>query len=391
MCPLHAPLVLATFGWIQIWFWLLLVVAFAIPVAVIIYGFKVTEKKRAAWLKDIFVPVMTSLVVALVGIGFALESARRQRVDTEADRQTSLMRDLMISQDRRETAQLFALHLNLNIHLHRYIQMKKEQQPDENRIRFEEEAIFFFYSKHRAALVNLRSSKGNLVFRRVWMENIFEQLAIHIVEIILGAGEREPKVSAEGESATYKLFGARAPAASETNDEPRRLSGGNLVLADFDRLINGQSTSGFQDPDVRRIRIEFEGFQERLHNGDKQPPVDPYIDKAELIRSILAMQGLVAYSYQNLLSVWYGLEEHEIPTDAKCLPEDAPKPFLNLMWYDFERLPPPGFTGDWERERMEKWKKKRQNAWKLILQLRPEEAQAGDCARARLFFWDRQA
>jgi hypothetical protein len=356
----------------------LLVFAIGVPLLVIIYGRR-EVKDRALWLKDIVVPVMTSLVVALVGIGFAFESTRRQRADADSDRQTSLMRELMVSQDRRETAHLFALHLNLNIHLHRYmrmIEMPKEPGLDK-RIRFEEEAIFFFYSKHRAALVNLRSSKGNLVFRRVWMEIIFQQLAIHIVETILGAGERDPKVFAEGEAATYRLFAVGAPALSETSDEPRKPEGyrlgGYLVLSDFHRLMSDESTSDSKDPDVVQIKKEFGLFQEALHNGDKQPPIDPYIDKAKLINSILAMQGLEAYSYQNLLSVWYGLVEEEIPTDVKQLPQAVPKNFLNLMWYDFETVPPPGFTGNWQEKRMEKWKEKREDAWKLIRIFCPKE------------------
>lgn len=390
---MHSPIFLASLGWIQIGFWILLCFAFAVPLFVIKYGRKkVTNDEK--WLTDVIVPVMTSVVVALVGIGFALESSRRQRADAEADQQTSLMRDLMISQDRREAAHFFALHLNLGIHLNRYMQMVDMPQDPalDKRIGFEEEAIFYFYLKHRAALVNLRASKGNLIFRRVWMENVFEQLAIHLVETILGARERDPNVSAEGEAATYRLFAVRGPALSETNDEPKRPEGyhlgGYLVLSDFHRLMNDESTIESQDPDVRQIKTDFGRFQKRLHNGDEKPPVDPFIDKVELINSIRAMQGLVAYSYQNLLLAWYQLDEHEIPTHAKCLPEKAPKPFLNLMWYDFERLPPRKFTGtraDWEKERMEMWKKKRQDAWELILKLRPQEAQAVDCPRRWLF------
>lgn len=353
--------------------WGLLVFAIGVPIAVIVYGLRV-QKNRQEWLKDILVPVMTSLVVALVGLGFAFESGRRQRADLESDRQTSVMRELMVSQDRRDTAYILALNLNLNIHLHRYIRLKQEQSST----RFEEEAIFFFYSKHRAALVNLRSSEGSLVFRRLWMENVFEQLSIHVVESVLGGlSERDPGVSAEGESATYKLFGARVPSATEMNDEPKRLGGHPMVLADFNRLINDETRPlESQDQDTRRIRQEFEAFQKRLHNGDKQPPIDPHINKAELINSLLAMQGLVAYSYQNLFSVWYGLAEEEILADVKQLPQVVPKNFLNLMWYDFERVPPAGFTGDWQTERMKKWKKKREDAWRLILKFCPKEAES---------------
>lgn len=141
---MHAPLFFASFAWTGIWFWLLLCVAVFVPLFVIKYGRR-KVKDRAEWLKEVVVPVVTSLVVALVGIGFAFESTRRQHADTEADRQTSLMRDLMISQDRRDTAYVLALNLNLNIHLQRYKQMigAEKRLPEED-IRFEEEAIFFF-------------------------------------------------------------------------------------------------------------------------------------------------------------------------------------------------------------------------------------------------------
>src|SRR6266404_7199189 len=284
------------------------------------------------------------------------------------------MRELMISQDRRDTAYLLSLDLELNIHLNRYIDLKKET-PERN-TGFEEEAAFFFYSKHRAALVNLRSTEGNLAFHRLWMDNAFEQLAIHVVECVLGGvSEKDPSVSAEGESATYKLFGARTHSASETNDAEKRLGGHAMVLADFDALIHDRSGSfDPQDEDVKRIKTEFTGFQDRLHNGDKQPPTVPYINKEELLKSLLATQGLVAYSYHNLFAVWYNLSTKEIPTHVKDLPTaKAPELFLESAWHDFKPSPPTGFTGDWEEQRKKDWQEKRLEAWKLVLKFCPKE------------------
>jgi hypothetical protein len=347
-----------------LWVFVVIAAALFIQFLVIVYGRReAPDPKKWLWLKDTVVPVMTSMVVALLGIGFALESNRRQTADAEAERQTSLMRELIVSRDRRDTSYLLALDNELNIHLHRYIEMRKKGE----RTRFEEEAAFFFYSKHRAALVNLRSNKSNLVFRRIWMENVFEQLAIHVVECVLGATEKDPQVSAEGEAATYWLFGAGVQSTS--GRDPAYKLGGHMVLANFDRLINDQDKSiDPHDQDVDRIKKEFEKFQVRLHNGDEHPPSDHNILTDELIDVLLAMQGLVAYSSNNVFSAWYGLGSEKLPTNVKDLPAAAPQHFLDLIWYDFEPS---------EEQRVKHWDDRRQAAWKVIRKFCPKEAMTG--------------
>lgn len=340
------------------WFWILLVVALAFPIGVIFYGRKKhLPPHKHAWLKEIVVPVMTSLVVAVLGICFTVESARRQHADTESDRQTSLMRELIISQDRRDTNHILALDHQLNIRLQRYMEKQKQGQDTA----FEEEAAFFFYSKHRAALVNLRSTAGNLVFRRLWMQDVFEQLALRVVECILGGKESDSKVSAEGESAAYKLFGGRvlggrAQSMPVTSEQANAQGAQSMVLADFDRLINDRSNAfDPSDLDVVRIKQEFQTFKKRLQEPDPTAAIDTH----ELIDLLLAMRGLVAYSYDNLFSAWYGLSSEEIPIHVKDLGSAAPEHFLETIPYDFETSAP-------KEQRQQHWEKERQDAWKLI-------------------------
>src|SRR5258706_6860272 len=119
-----------------------------IPVVVIIIG-KFFTKKSADYnfTKDVLVPVSTPLVVAIIGVVFTLQSEEQQK----SDQQTAVMREIMVSQDRHDTAFLIAVDTQLASHLRRLQAHKPITDPYTN---FDEEAVFFFYGLHRSENVH---------------------------------------------------------------------------------------------------------------------------------------------------------------------------------------------------------------------------------------------
>lgn len=276
----------------------------------------VTAVKRAGrpiprawhWLRDLVIPLTTPVVVVLLGIFFALQSDKRQRAEAERQRQTSVMRDLIISQDRAETSSLLAIDARLSDHLHRYHLGARGSN---------EEAAFFFYGMHRAALVNLQAREGNLVFPRLWMEEAFATLANRVVEIILGGTPRDLAFSPEGEAVMYHYFGTHS-GSNRKEGELERHSDTGPLLFQFHCLLHDitNPTDPVAVAEKEALKKEFGRFQARLDAKEFTPE--------KVINTIFAMDVLRAYAYNNTFATWYDSHPEPIP---QIPPINPPKDF----------------------------------------------------------------
>ena len=317
--------------------------------SIIALGAAVIRAKRPTptaweWLKDLLIPLITPVLVVVLGFWFAIQSDQRQRAESERQRQTSAMRDVIVSQDRANTSFLIAIDIELSRHLTRYLSANEQG----NNTDFDEEAAFFFYGMHRAALVNLRATAGNIVFPRVWMEAAFENLANHIVETILGATELDPSVSGPGKAAIYEYFGVRADSDRTGSERAMHSSAGPLLLK-FHCLLHDATISS--DPVValktELLKNEFRDFQGRLHK--KQ------FDPAEVIKTVLAINALAAYAYNNIFADWYGTHPEAMPRNP---PADPPEHFLDSRPNEATK---------------EQWQEVRRRAWDFVRKFSPSE------------------
>lgn len=309
---------------------LIAVAASIISIPIVVLGVMVKRArgpipKAWHWLRDLAIPLATPVIVGLLGIFFAIKSDMRQREEAERQRQTSVMRELIISQDRADTSFLLAIDAQLSHHLRRY---------HEGARGFNEEAAFFFYGMHRAALVNLQATEGNLVFPRLWMEDTFANLANHVGEVIVGAPEESDLTfSPEGEAVIYQYFGTRS-GSNRKGDERARQGDSSPLLFQFHCLLHDISnpTDPVAVAEKEALKREFGIFRARLEAKK--------FASAEVINTVFAMDVLRVYAYNNTFASWY--ETH---------PEPIPQvPPLN---------PPKDFAPDHSEQ-------DRQTAWKLI-------------------------
>lgn len=249
------------------------------------------------WLRDLAIPLATPVIVGLLGIFFAIKSDMRQRAEAERQRQVSVMRELIISQDQVDTSFMIAIDAQLSNHLHRYIAGARG---------FDEEATFFFYGMHRAALVNLHATAGNLVFPRLWMEEAFEGLANHVVELILGTTELDPALSAESEAVIYQYFGTRSGSNRKEGERIRHGDTGPLLFQ-FHCLLHDMiaPTDPVAAAEQDALKKEFGIFRARLDAKEFAP--------AEVINTIFAMDALCVYAYNNTFAAWYETHPEPIP------------------------------------------------------------------------------
>ena len=316
---------------------LIAVAASIISIPIVLLGVAVKRAGRPIpkawhWLTDFAIPLATPVIVGLLGILFAIKSDIRQREEAERQRQTSVMRELIISQDRADTSFLLAIDAQLSHHLHRY---------HEGARGFNEEAAFFFYGMHRAALVNLRATEGNLVFPRLWMEDTFANLANHVGEVIVGATEEgELTFSPEGEAVMYQYFGTRSSSNRKEGERDRQADTGPLLFQ-FHCLLHDiiNPTDPAAVAEKEALRREFGIFRTRL-DAKKVAPT-------EVINTIFAMDALRVYAYNNTFASWY-------ETHPKPIPQVPP---LN---------PPKDFAPDHSEQN-------RQIAWKLIREFSPSK------------------
>ncbi len=294
---------------------LLLMVSLVASIGILFWLIRYGRQKTpntTAFIKDVLVPVSTPLMVAVVGIIFTLQSSEQLRQDAaktekqqQLDKEATVMRDLVVSQERRDIAYLTAVDTEMLIHLTRY---GKSAQEDFKA--FDEEAIFYFYGLHRAELVNLAASRGEFTFSRLWIEYAFQALADDVVTQVLGATETDPAVSPLGEAVIYKYF-HNSPVGDNQNGETTSL------LADFHDLLGGARNSRLTEDQAVILKKEFQNYQTRLKNGQ--------LKTRELIYDIYGMTVLDVYCYNNIFAEWYGVKQADIPT---LMPSDPPPEFL---------------------------------------------------------------
>src|SRR5581483_221368 len=260
--------------------------------------------------KDVLVPVSTPLVVAMIGVVFTLQSEDQQK----ADQQTAVMREVMVSQDRHDTAFLVAIDTQLAAHLRR---LQADKPITDLYTNFDEQAVFFFYGLHRSQIVNVWAAKGNLTFPRLWIADAFQMVADSLVENILGTEETDPRLDPKAEAVMYKYFGATAADSSGTKTTP--------LLIDFSALLDGKADARLTKEETEVLVNEFHLFQDRLHK--KQ------IDQDELITDLFAADGLVEYSHTSIFADWYKMPEYaadKIPAKPP-LPSDPPEGFMDAF------------------------------------------------------------
>jgi hypothetical protein len=282
------------------WLSILFSIVVAIPIVVILrLGWTAPEKHAPdhlwRYLKDLAVPLVIPTLAVIITVWFTKQSERRQRAEAESDKQTAIMREVMVSKDRNFISYIIAVDSQLIGHLLR----STNSQPDS----FDAEAAFFFFGLHRAALINLEASKGNLVFPRVWIEEAFHEMAKNVVTNILGADENSPQVSAIGEAVMYKYFGSANNDDSGSSGKDEHSRSGPLLI-DFHRLLaetNPIRSSPKDAEDLKVLSEELGKFRERLKNKKMVN---------ELIEDLLIMDALVYYSYNSVFGNWYNLPKH---------------------------------------------------------------------------------
>jgi len=200
---------------------------------------------------------------------------------------------------------------------------------DQGRV-FDEEAIFFFYGLHRAELENLSAARGELIFSRIWIENVYDGMARDVVELILGTDELDPAISPKGEAVIYKYFG-------KTSVDAAQGPVATPLLMNFHAFLAGRNNASLTPEEADTLKNDFHNFQDRLRNNK--------IDLKSLHDDILGMNGLWYYCYNNIFTDWYGLNRSEIPKTPP-LPKDAPEQFMAAFMND-----PSDGTNAWNRIR----------------------------------------
>jgi hypothetical protein len=288
-----------------------LVIVGLILLAVILIGiFHKSKSTEYDYIRDVIVPVTTPAVIALIGLILTLQSEQRQRLEAElqqqqqrADQQVTVMREIMVSQDRRDVSSLIAIDMQMAVHVRRLQVNDPITDPYTN---FDEEAVFYFFGLHQTELVNVWASKGNLTFPRLWMANAFEAVIENVVTNILGADYMDPRLDPKVEAVMYKYFGGTFAGSDGAKMTP--------LLMDFHALLENDKNTILTAEERETLIAAFHRFQDRLHKKE--------IKEDDLINDLFAADGLVEYSYVGIFSDWYKLPQYA----AEYIPPEPPLP-----------------------------------------------------------------
>lgn len=323
-----------------------MIITFAIVglilLVVLLYGiFHKSNSTEFDHIKDVVVPVITPLVIVTLGFVFTLQSEKRQRHETElqyqqqrADQQIAVMREMMVSQDRRDISTILAIDTQMAVHVRR---LQANSPIVDSYTNFDEEALFFFFGLHQMAMVNVWASKGNVIFPRLWMANAFEALLENVLTNVYGTDYMDPALNPKIEAVMYKYFAGTVSDNSGTKTPP--------LLMDFHNLLENNQDARLTREETDTLVYAFHQFQNRLHKNK--------IRKDELINDLLAANGLVEYSYLGIFSDWYQLPQYSadfIPIELP-LPSMPPPAFIET----FKDYPDNGEVGT--------------NSWKWILKM----------------------
>jgi hypothetical protein len=327
---------------------------------------------RKYWFwKNIGVPLATPLAVALLGVGFGIFSDRQKALDYDYQKKVELLREVVASKDRPDTAFLTAVGDRLTLSLERREgilaqgkstgQAKRKRHltprllgtsPGDRRCpvlqgeaprrdhaarsdrgrelvaaiqggnaeqQFEERAAYFFFGMLHSALIDFHASKGYQLYPRLWMREAFSRLGDRVDRLVFGAKESSPNVSGTEESALYKYFGAAAATYKNITDhsgEPTKAA----VLFDFNLMLDGllRKPGGNHDSSKdcleAALRLGCEDFQEHLKDGT--------LNAKNLKLTIWAIAALDDYAFNKLFAAWD--KGPDRPAEGESLATDIP-------------------------------------------------------------------
>jgi hypothetical protein len=255
------------------------------------------------WLKDIVVPLVTPIVVVLLGVGFGLISENQKARDHDSQKKAELLREVVASKDRPATASLTAIGTKLILSLNRRARIlelisdkstseyKRRELADQER--FEDRAAYFFFGMFHASLINFQTrSMGYQLYPRLWMREAFRRLGDRVDELVLGAEESSPEVSGIEESALYANFGAAAARYKNYSEIARAPTN---VLFDFNLMLDKSKKSDLEEA----LSRGYESFKKRLATSTLNAG-----NFKQLKLTIAALIALDEYAFNKLFAAW---------------------------------------------------------------------------------------
>jgi hypothetical protein len=333
-------------------------------------------------LKDFVIPIITPLILVVIGFWIGTRVDKHRIADAENQSKAAILREMMTTRNGPDVAFFTAVGERLIVHMRRYDKLCQEAREkgfagkelqsyllrqeaetkgltgkdmqsyvDKDAL-FDEKAIYFFYGMFRVALVDFSATKGYVLYPRIWMEEAFDGLINHVVERLRGARECELGSFPEEQAALYRYFGASKAtyhtSSERSNDSTPDLFEFNLILTE-----PPQSKVITDARHVEELQKGFRRFQARLRNGD--------IDFNHMTVTFESITGLDDYAFNTVFSGWYKQFDPDQPVNLSNFLGGPPRDFL-----PYPLLHSVDAT---EAE----WNKERKEAWKLILENVPTD------------------
>jgi hypothetical protein len=317
------------------------------------------------------------LLLAILGGVLAYEFGKLRAAEAENQRKAAILRDIMTIRDGPDVAFFTAVGDRLKVHLRRYEKFRQSQsagpmprndcQPESDAQKtalfdeFDERAIYFFYGMYRVARLDFLTTKGYILYPRIWMEEAFYRVTDKIIKDFMGGKKEDDLCASPVElAALYHYFGA-SKASYYTGS--KRPDDAFPDLFRFNKMLENATQSTCEDPYVAELRKGFQDFRERLRK--KRIPWQ------EIITSFDAIEGLDDYAFNTLFSKWYGYKKvsPDLPVEEE-LQNNPPKEFLRYPLDTFE------FKSHVPAQKKKEWDEERQKAWETILNNLPDDFKA---------------
>jgi hypothetical protein len=329
------------------------------------------------------------LLLAFLGVFLAFEFNKNQQKQRDAEaanqqkqrdaeaenqRKAAILRDIMTTRDGPDVAFFTAVGDRLRVHLRRYEKFRSfqsagpmprnDRQPESDGQNtalfdeFDERAIYFFYGMYRVARLDFLTTKGYVLYPRIWMEEAFSRVTDKIIEDFMGVKEDDPGASAVEQAALYHYFGA---SGASYHTGSKRPDDAFPDLFRFTKMLENATQSTSEDPYEAELRKGFQDFRERLRKKR--------IPSQEIITSFDAIIGLDDYAFNTLFSEWYKKQvSPDLPVEK--LHNTPPEEFLPYPLDTFE------FKSNVPAQKKKEWDEERQKAWKTILNNLPDNFKA---------------
>jgi hypothetical protein len=288
---------------------ILLLVVFVVAVRLKATTFR--EHQQKFW-KSIAVPLFTTFAVGALGIWFTASYEERKTIVSNNQKNGELLREVLASKDRQDSAFITAVGKRLVLSLERRRKIIAEINAikgiDEARRTkltteqsFAERAAYFFYGMFHVALIDFYATKGHQLYPRHWMADAFVALADRVDSVVYGGKDQtSPEMPGDEEAALYAYFGHRKP-----------------VLFDFNQMLCTIAKANVGSPEEKALGKGCADFQQRLGSDNSGKMV------RDLEMTVAAIIALDDYSFNKLFGVWYQgpdspaavqrLEKDEIP------------------------------------------------------------------------------